>query len=141
MNLLYLCLFFQSVFSDCCLNCTSTTYELFNTSESNCSICKPPYSLYKFTCVQNCGYGYSPTNNTCTANGQILSFIQTYFNTVNDYTLNRVGQFKTKDESSFAKEGNFMPTVDRGFYSDSFSNLVGLNSWIPTTDFSLQFYF
>ena len=141
MNIFYLSLLFQSVLSNCCLNCASTIQDTNNSTRSNCSICLSPYNLYKFSCVQNCGHGYTSISSTCVVYGPSLTFIQTYFNTINDYSLNKVGQFKTQDQSAFVIKGNFMPTVDRGFYSDALSNLLGEDLWIPTTDFSIQLYF
>ena len=139
MNLLYLWLFFQSAKSSCCLNCNIKTINLDLTY--NCLTCSSSFNLYKSNCVQKCGYGYTSTNNICVANGQNLNFLHINFNSVNNFNLNKIGNFTTVDGSSFINQGNFMMTVDRGFYSDSLSNLVGMDSWVPTTDFSIQIYF
>ena len=65
MNIFYLSLLFQSVLSNCCLNCASTIQDTNNSTRSNCSICLSPYNLYKFSCVQNCGHGYTSISSTC----------------------------------------------------------------------------
>ncbi|OMJ91054.1 hypothetical protein SteCoe_6524 [Stentor coeruleus] len=128
-----LSIFFE-VYSVCCLNCISYSSTL-------CTSCSSPYSLYKYTCVNLCGKGYSLVDGKCTSDGTSLTLMSTTFYSEKNNAKTSVGEFQTEDGSPFINPGNFLPTMDRGFYSDQYSNLIGKNTYIPTTDFTFRLYF
>ena len=122
------------VWAVCCLNCASVV-------SSSCSLCASPYLLYKGVCVSLCGYGYSSNGTDCLANGSSLDFLSTSFATAYDYSVSSVGNFQTSSGLPLLSPNAFMPTEDRGFYSDGNSSLVGKAAWVPTNDFTLQLFF
>lgn len=130
---LFISIFFE-VYSVCCLNCITYSGTL-------CTSCSIPYSLYKYTCVSLCGKGYSLVDGKCASDGTSLTLMSTTFYSENNNAKTSVGDFQTEDSSPFINPGNFLPTMDRGFYSDQYSILIGKNTYIPTTDFTFRLYF
>ena len=122
------------VSSECCLNC-------LNFSSDRCYECIPPYSLSNFTCVIECGTGYNSISGICQRNSQSLKLISTSFISYQLYNESTAGNFKTSNNSALIEQGNMFPTIDRGFYSDSNSNLIGKSAWIPWTSFSFKLIF
>ena len=75
-------------------------------------------------CVQYCGYGYISNGGSCIqAEGENLHYIATQFTSSYSYNMSTIGQFKISNGTSFLDPGNFIPTINRGFYSDSNSRL------------------
>lgn len=127
-------LFLIQARSECCLNCT-----IISTSE--CLECDPGYFQSNFTCVSLCGFGYFLNGTRCDRASGSITFIQTDFSKIFLYNLTEAGNFKSSNGLALIEPGNMIPTYDRGFYSDSSSNLIGKSSWVPNTELTMRITF
>ena len=108
-------------------------------AEQNCTSCIAPYTLVSYQCLSFCPTGYNSKGTSCTFSYTTLISVN-FLSDIN-FTENTVNSFVTPNEIAFndPSKNTPIPTLDRGFYFGSTSQL--LNVFPFSIGFSMSYNF